>query len=274
MRVHIKTERGKRLLDRLDEIENNENPRPVHTSVGVFLNVEELDKPKTNADGQEFTWIARDMFFDHDAILLDSIGAAQPGQGVGLAVNAKGEKFEVSRASLSDQTEACERVALSGDMRQNQDASFQQIIEQLVTDIQNKVAAKWVFSVDLFEDKFIDPRLTNSSIPDKSVTLLEEQDNELLESPGAPPITGAATAESGESDKSFIEMITGNWMVPFLLGIIVVLVVLVLVLGARKRRKRVSEVPSDKPEPQVTETQESNIPDKQEMPESDEHKPH
>lgn len=90
-----KTDRGKRLLDRIDELENSSDPRPIHTSVGVFLMPEELSEPKTNAEGDEFTWVARDMVFDHDAILLDSTGAAQPHQGVGMAVNSKGEEIEV-----------------------------------------------------------------------------------------------------------------------------------------------------------------------------------
>ncbi|GAA5540442.1 hypothetical protein [Brucella sp. NBRC 113783] len=39
--------------------------------------------------------IARALEFDHDAILLDEQGAATPEQGVGMLVNAKGEKQEV-----------------------------------------------------------------------------------------------------------------------------------------------------------------------------------
>lgn len=91
----LKTDRGKRLLDRIDELENNDNPRPIHTSVGVFITPEELSEPQTNAAGDAFTWIARDMVFDHDAILLDSVGAAQPHQGVGVAVNRQGEECRV-----------------------------------------------------------------------------------------------------------------------------------------------------------------------------------
>lgn len=90
-----KTERGKRLLDRIEEIETNENPRPIHTSTGVFLVPEEVELQANDA-GQEFTLIAREMVFDHDAILLDNIGAAQPHQGVGMAVNADGEECEVN----------------------------------------------------------------------------------------------------------------------------------------------------------------------------------
>lgn len=100
----LKTERGKRLMDRIEELETNSKPRPVHTSVGVFLEVEELEKPQTNAAGEEFTWIARNMFFDHDAILLDSVGAAQPSDGVGMAVNSVGEEIKVERVVLAGNT--------------------------------------------------------------------------------------------------------------------------------------------------------------------------
>jgi len=98
----IKTERGKRLLDRINELETNENPRPIHTSVGVFLLPEMLDAPQTNAEGQKYSWIAREMVFDHDAILLDSVGAAQPHQGVGMGVNAEGDEFEVENFILNN----------------------------------------------------------------------------------------------------------------------------------------------------------------------------
>ena len=92
-----KTDRGKRLLDRVAEIESNPEARPIHTSVGVWVDVEQLNQPQTNAKGDQFTWIARNMTFDHDAILLDSVGAAQPHQGVGMAVNRDGVEFEVQR---------------------------------------------------------------------------------------------------------------------------------------------------------------------------------
>ena len=84
----MKTERGKRLLDRVNELETNENPRPIHTSTGVFVVPEILDEPMANSEGQKYSWIAREMTFDHDAILLDSVGAAQPHQGVGMGVNS------------------------------------------------------------------------------------------------------------------------------------------------------------------------------------------
>ena len=97
----LKSDRGRRLLDRINELETSKDPRPVHTSVGVFISVEETDGVKTNDHGQEFTWIAHDLFFDHNAILLDSVGAAQPDQGVGMAVNSKGEKCAVDVFTLN-----------------------------------------------------------------------------------------------------------------------------------------------------------------------------
>jgi len=97
----LKTDRGKRLLDRIEELETNSDPRPVHTSTGVFLEVEELDGPQTNAAGLEYTWIARNMVFDHDAILLESVAAAQPHQGVGMGVNAAGDTVDVQQALVT-----------------------------------------------------------------------------------------------------------------------------------------------------------------------------
>ena len=95
------SDRGKRLLDRVEELETNDKARPIHTSTGVWLELDELDAPSSEFNGiktnEEFNAVARELVFDHDAILLDSVGAAQPGQGVGMAVNAQGEKCEVQR---------------------------------------------------------------------------------------------------------------------------------------------------------------------------------
>lgn len=70
---------------------------PIHTSTGLFADFEESDQ-----DGIKF--IARNMVFDHDAILLGQEGAATPAQGVGIFVNAKGEseKIEVVNSAVTD----------------------------------------------------------------------------------------------------------------------------------------------------------------------------
>ena len=69
------TEGGRALLEAIDKGE------PIHTSTGIFL-----DREMTpNADG--YGWIARNMVFDHDALLLNEQGAATPEDGVGMMVN-------------------------------------------------------------------------------------------------------------------------------------------------------------------------------------------
>ncbi len=90
----MKSDRGKRLLDRIKDLEANDKAKPIHTSTGIFLELEMFEQPQTNTTGQEFDAIARNLVFDHDAILLDEIGAATPDEGVGMAVNKDGDEIE------------------------------------------------------------------------------------------------------------------------------------------------------------------------------------
>jgi hypothetical protein len=69
------SEGGRAVLEAID------TGKPIHTSTGIFLEREMTP----NAEGHE--WIARNMQFDHDAILLNEEGAATPDQGVGMMVN-------------------------------------------------------------------------------------------------------------------------------------------------------------------------------------------
>lgn len=69
------SDKGRKLLEAIEKKE------PVHTSVAAFLTRDFA----ANGDGYE--WTARNMVIDHDAILLDQVGAATPEQGVGLMVN-------------------------------------------------------------------------------------------------------------------------------------------------------------------------------------------
>lgn len=154
----MKTERGKRLLDRINEIETNESPRPIHTSVGVFLLPEMLDKPMTNSAGQEYTWVARDMTFDHDAILLDSVGAAQPDQGVGIGVNAEGEKFEIERFTINEKTNKTEKTNIQGylsKLTDNAEDLSMRARHDAVEEALRSVGLNVHWIEDLFEDTVI-----------------------------------------------------------------------------------------------------------------------
>jgi len=75
-----------------------ENGDPTHTSTGLLCNLD-----AANSD-VEYSHVARNMEFDHDAILLDEQGAATPEQGVGMLVNSAGEeeKIEVINSIYED----------------------------------------------------------------------------------------------------------------------------------------------------------------------------
>lgn len=68
---------GQRLLDAINA------GMPLHTSTGLHC-----DRELVSDGAAGYTWIARNMRFDHDAILFDEPGAATPESGVGLMVNS------------------------------------------------------------------------------------------------------------------------------------------------------------------------------------------
>lgn len=86
--------------DVLDAIEKGD---PIHTSTGLLANLEEA----SSEDAHSFT--ARDIYFDHDAILLGESGAATPDQGVGMLVN--GEQVEVINSIIDDAVNQIEWAA-------------------------------------------------------------------------------------------------------------------------------------------------------------------
>lgn len=109
---NARQEGGRVLLDKVIDVEvanQSENGRavlaaieaggPVHTSTGLLCELE----PVEGDDGIRAN--ARNIYFDHDAILLNEDGAATPEQGVGMLVNrATGEEqeIEVINSALSE----------------------------------------------------------------------------------------------------------------------------------------------------------------------------
>lgn len=77
------SEDGKRVLAAIEKGE------AIHTSTGLFC------YPEMVKNNEEYDQIAREIEFDHDAILLDFNGAATPEQGVGMFVNAQGKHEDV-----------------------------------------------------------------------------------------------------------------------------------------------------------------------------------
>jgi hypothetical protein len=90
--VANRSEGGKSVLAAIEKGE------AVHTSTGLLCTLDVANGAKDHKH------IARNMVFDHDAILLGEAGAATPEQGVGMLVNAKGEEEEIQviNSSLTD----------------------------------------------------------------------------------------------------------------------------------------------------------------------------
>lgn len=98
----IRQENGRVLLDKVIDVEiASQSPGgkavleaidkggPIHTSTGLLCNLEA-------ANGEvPYKFVARNIEFDHDAILLDQEGAATPEQGVGMLVNSAGQPEEI-----------------------------------------------------------------------------------------------------------------------------------------------------------------------------------
>lgn len=100
----VRREGGRVLLDKVIDVEvasRTEGGRavlaaidaggPIHTSTGLLANLEA-------AKGDGYDRIARNIVFDHDAVLLDEDGAATPDQGVGMLVN--GHQIEVINSAV------------------------------------------------------------------------------------------------------------------------------------------------------------------------------
>lgn len=90
--VANRSEGGKSVLAAIEKGE------AVHTSTGLLCTLDAANGAKDHKH------VARNMVFDHDAILLGEAGAATPEQGVGMLVNAKGEEEEIQviNSSLTD----------------------------------------------------------------------------------------------------------------------------------------------------------------------------
>lgn len=86
------TERGRSVLNAIEKGE------PIHTSTGLICNLEPCN------DG-EAKYNAVNMYFDHDAILLNEEGAGTPEDGVGIFVNStngQSQEIEVVNSSAEE----------------------------------------------------------------------------------------------------------------------------------------------------------------------------
>ncbi|WP_312996485.1 DUF2213 domain-containing protein [Leclercia sp.] len=147
---------GKRLINRLDEMIDGTNTDPIHLSTGLLTNKE---KKSGESKGKKYSWIARNMQFDHIAILLDEPGAGTPEEGVGMFVNADGQEGEVETASLIDAANNLKDGLVNKVkffLTHNSDASFDEIYQMLREAIRAPSGSDvYRYVVTVWPDKFI-----------------------------------------------------------------------------------------------------------------------
>lgn len=171
---------GKRLINRLDEMIAGTNTDPIHLSTGLLTNKE---KKSGESKGKKHSWIARNMQFDHIAILLDEPGAGTPEEGVGMFVNADGQEGEVETASLIDAANSLKDGLMNKVkffLTHNSDASFDEIYQMLREAIRAPSGSDvYRYVVTVWPDKFIyeeGSKLLQQKylIDDNAVTLVGE----------------------------------------------------------------------------------------------------
>ncbi|EIW8505092.1 DUF2213 domain-containing protein [Klebsiella pneumoniae] len=111
------SEKGKRLINRLDEMIAGTNSEPIHISTGLLYSGIAANG---ESKGKKYNEIATNMMFDHVAVLLDEPGAGTPAEGVGIFVNAEGDELEIEVVNLAD-----------ADVPDPQDTSFKTFFNQL-----------------------------------------------------------------------------------------------------------------------------------------------
>ncbi|RFS79004.1 DUF2213 domain-containing protein [Leclercia adecarboxylata] len=93
------SEKGKRLINRLDEMLAGTNSDPIHISTGLLYSGIAANG---ESKGKKYNEIATNMMFDHVAVLLDEPGAGTPAEGVGIFVNAEGDEVEIEVCNLDE----------------------------------------------------------------------------------------------------------------------------------------------------------------------------
>lgn len=93
------SEKGRKVLQRLDDMAAGKSVEPISISTGLLLNRIEA---RGESNGKRYTWIASNQVYDHVAILLDEPPAGSPEEGIGMFVNAEGDEVQVETVNLSD----------------------------------------------------------------------------------------------------------------------------------------------------------------------------
>lgn len=150
------SEKGRRLINRLDEMIAGTNSEPIHISTGLLYSGIAANG---ESKGKKYNEIATNMMFDHVAVLLDEPGAGTPSEGVGIFVNSEGEEVEIEVALLSEAAD-CTREGLLNKTRffftNASNFSFDDI-QRAISDKLHEGRAddKWLWPESVWPDNFI-----------------------------------------------------------------------------------------------------------------------
>lgn len=150
------SEKGKRLINRLDEMVAGTNTEAIHISTGLLYSGIAANG---ESKGKKYNEIATNMMFDHVAVLLDEPGAGTPDEGVGIFVNAEGDEQEIEVANLADAAD-CTREGMLNKTRffftNASNFSFDDI-QRAISDKLREGAGedKWLWPETVWPDSFI-----------------------------------------------------------------------------------------------------------------------
>lgn len=158
-----RSDKGAELLARIKSLmDNAEGAEPIHVSTGLLLNRETSEG---TSKGKKYSWVARNMEWDHLAILPPGTpGAGTPEDGVGIFAT-NGEEIERITVNLSDSMNPDESANKINDkswlhrainfMANKSDLSFQDITRQLSDIIKQDVPDNtWPYILAVYDDRF------------------------------------------------------------------------------------------------------------------------
>ena len=157
-----RSEKGQELIGRIEALKNSaEDAEPIHVSTGLLLNREAAEG---TSKGKKYSWIARNMEWDHLAILPPGVpGAGTPEDGVGIFAT-NGEQIERITVNLEDSTvpdESANKINYKSWLHKainyitnKSDLSFENISEQIRQILKAEVGEDvWPYIVAVYNDR-------------------------------------------------------------------------------------------------------------------------
>ncbi|MDU7405638.1 MAG: DUF2213 domain-containing protein [Citrobacter portucalensis] len=157
-----RSEKGQELLSRIKALmDNAEGAEPIHVSTGLLLNREQSTG---QSKGKKYTWVARNMEWDHLAILPPGVpGAGTPDDGVGIFAT-NGEEIERVTVNLEESTvpdDIVNKINYKSWLHKainyitnKSDLSFDNITEQIRSQLKQETGPEvWPYIVAVYDDR-------------------------------------------------------------------------------------------------------------------------